>query len=84
MLAVDAEGYAIRHRLVFTAHDVPTDGPGERYAYNISPGRFAAVALVVDRPGDTPELAGLLGALAAVTPSVVLAVLPSYVPGGMS
>lgn len=84
VLAVDADGYAIRHRLVFTSHDEPTDGPGERYAYNIPPGRFAAVALVVDGPGDTPELAGLLGALAAVTPSVVLAVLPSYRPGGMS
>ena len=84
VLAVDADGYAIRHRLVFTSHDEPTDGPGERYAYNIPPGRFAAVALVVDGPGDTPELAGLLGALAAVTPSVVLAVLPSYLPGGMS
>ena len=84
VLAVDADGYAIRHRLVFTSHDDPTDGPGERYAYNIAPGRFAAVALVVDRPGDTPELAGLLGALAAVTPSVVLAVLPSYLPGGSS
>lgn len=84
VLAVDADGYAIRHRLVFASHDEPADGPGERYAYNIPPGRFAAVALVVDGPGDRPELAGLLGALAAVTPSVVLAVLPSYLPGGTS
>jgi hypothetical protein len=82
VLAVDAAGYAIRHRLVFAAHDHPADGPGERYAYNIAPGRFDAVVLVVDTPGDTPELAVLLQALAGVTASVVLAVLPSYLPEG--
>ena len=80
VLAVDHDGYAIRHRLVFPAHDHPSDGPGERYAYNIRPGRFDAVVLVVDGPADTPELAGLLDALAGVTPSVVLAVVPSWVP----
>jgi adenine/guanine phosphoribosyltransferase-like PRPP-binding protein len=82
VLAVDAAGYAVRHRLVFAAHDRPADGPGERYAYNVAPGRFDAVVLVVDTPGDTPELAGLLQALAGVTASVVLAVLPSHRPGG--
>ena len=37
VLAVDDPGYAIRTRLSFPAHDDPADGPGERYAYNVSP-----------------------------------------------
>jgi hypothetical protein len=83
VLAVDDPGYAIRTRLVFPAHDDPADGPGERYAYNVAGGGFDAVVAVVDSVADTPELhapAGLLAQLAAHTPHVTLAVVPSYVP----
>ncbi|MFE6284413.1 phosphoribosyltransferase [Streptomyces sp. NPDC057877] len=83
VLAVDDPGYAIRSRLVFPAHDAPADGPGERYAYNVAGGGFDAVVAVVDSVADTPELraaGGLLDQLAAHTPSVLLAVVPSYVP----
>ncbi|MFJ9897451.1 phosphoribosyltransferase [Streptomyces sp. NPDC091280] len=80
VLAVDDPGYAIRTRIVFPAHDDPADGPGDRYAYNIAGAGFDAVVAVVDSHGDTPELHGLLAELAAHTPHVVLAVVPSYVP----
>ncbi|MGW0816106.1 phosphoribosyltransferase [Streptomyces viridiviolaceus] len=84
VLAVDDPGYAIRTRLVFPAHDDPADGPGERYAYNVAGAGFDAVVSVVDSVADTPALHapdGLLARLAAHTPHVVLAVVPSYVPG---
>lgn len=83
VLAVDDPGYAIRTRLVFPAHDDPADGPGERYAYNVAGGGFDAVVAVVDSVADTPALhapGGLLARLAAHTPQVLLAVVPSYVP----
>ncbi|WP_405767502.1 phosphoribosyltransferase [Streptomyces sp. NBC_01538] len=83
VLAVDDPGYAIRSRLVFPAHDDPADGPGERYAYNVAGAGFDAVVAVVDSAADTPQLHapdGLLATLAAHTPNVVLAVVPSYVP----
>ncbi|MFJ2391624.1 phosphoribosyltransferase [Streptomyces sp. NPDC087843] len=83
VLALDDPGYAIRTRLVFPAHDHPDDGPGERYAYNVAGAGFDAVVAVVDSAADTPELhapGGLLARLADHTPSVLLAVVPSYVP----
>ncbi|MFF3844187.1 phosphoribosyltransferase [Streptomyces sp. NPDC002328] len=83
VLAVDDPGYAIRSRIVFPAHDDPADGPGERYAYNVAGAGFDAVVAVVDSVADTEELHapdGLLAQLAAHTPHVVLAVVPSYVP----
>ncbi|OUD00015.1 phosphoribosyltransferase [Streptomyces swartbergensis] len=83
VLAVDDPGYAIRTRLVFPAHDDPADGPGERYAYNVAGADFDAVVAVVDSAADTPRLHasdGLLTQLAAHTPHVLLAVVPSYAP----
>ncbi|MCC5475993.1 phosphoribosyltransferase [Streptomyces barringtoniae] len=83
VLALDDPGYAIRTRLVFPAHDDPADGPGDRYAYNVAGGGFDAVVAVVDSVADTPALHasdGLLARLAAHTPHVLLAVVPSYVP----
>lgn len=83
VLALDDPGYAIRSRIVFPAHDDPDDGPGARYAYNVAGGGFDAVVAVVDSTADTPELHapdGLLARLAAHTSSVLLAVVPSYVP----
>ncbi|MEO6880896.1 MAG: phosphoribosyltransferase, partial [Mycobacteriaceae bacterium] len=89
VLALEHPGYAVRHRLDFPAHDHPVhipsqtrpeDGAGTRHAYNITPRAYDAVLLVVDTPADTPELDGLLAALASVTERVLLAVVPSYVP----
>ncbi|MEU1124481.1 phosphoribosyltransferase [Streptomyces sp. NPDC005899] len=87
VLAVDDPGYAIRSRLVFPAHDDPADGPGERYAYNVAGAGFDAVVAVVDSAADTPALhapGGLLDRLTAHTGRVLLAVVPSYVPGAPS
>lgn len=87
VLAVDDPGYAIRSRLAFPSHDEPSDGPGERYAYNLGTAgqaRFDAILLVIDSAADTSELHasdGLLAALATLVPHVVLAVVPQYVPG---
>ncbi|MCZ4121257.1 phosphoribosyltransferase [Streptomyces sp. H39-S7] len=85
VLAVDDPGYAIRSRIVFPAHDDPSDGPGPRYAYNVAGGGFDVIVAVVDSAGDTPALHapdGLLAHLAAHTGRVLLAVVPAYQPNG--
>ncbi|MDJ0343688.1 phosphoribosyltransferase [Streptomyces sp. H10-C2] len=85
VLAVDDPGYAIRTRIVFPAHDDPSDGPGPRYAYNVAGGGFDVIIAVVDSAGDTPALHapdGLLAHLAAHTGHVLLAVVPAYQPNG--
>ncbi|WP_279499288.1 phosphoribosyltransferase family protein [Actinomadura rubrisoli] len=77
VLAVDDPGYAIRTRLAFPSHDEPSDGPGERYAYNVS-SAFDRIVFVVDDVGDTEELAhGLLERLRALAP-VLLVPVPAY------
>ncbi|MFS0702522.1 phosphoribosyltransferase domain-containing protein, partial [Cellulomonas sp. 179-A 4D5 NHS] len=88
VLALDAEDYAIRTRLVFPDHDEPADGPGDRFAYNVAPGadprrRFTDVVVVVDSAGDTPALSapgGLLARVAEHTDRAHVLVLPSYRP----
>jgi hypothetical protein len=83
VLAVDDPGYAIRSRLVFPAHDEPSDGPGDRYAYNVAGAGFDAVVCVIDSAGETPELygpGGLIAQLAAHTGDVLLAVVPTHRP----
>ncbi|SCE35201.1 PELOTA RNA binding domain-containing protein, partial [Streptomyces sp. DvalAA-14] len=84
VLAVDDPGYAIRSRIVFPAHDRPTDGGSqERYAYNVR--GFDAVVCVVDSAGDTAALhapGGLLDRLAGLTDTVLVAVVPSHRPNG--
>ncbi|MDI3419880.1 phosphoribosyltransferase [Streptomyces luteolus] len=87
VLAVDDPGYAIRSRLVFPAHDDPADGPGDRYAYNVAGGGFDTVVAVVDSTADTPQLHapdGLLAQLARHAEHVLLAVVPSHVPGAQA
>ncbi|MFD5184457.1 phosphoribosyltransferase [Streptomyces sp. NPDC058372] len=83
VLAVDDPGYAIRTRLTFPAHDDPADGPGERYAYNVTGGGFDTVLAVVDSVADTPALHapdGLLARLGTAAPRVALAVIPARTP----
>ncbi len=86
VLAVDDPGYAIRTRLAFPAHDRPADGPGQRYAYNVAGRPWDAVVLITDSAGDTDDLhapGGLLDRLAAHTPHLLLAVIPSFVPSSV-
>ncbi|WP_307815559.1 phosphoribosyltransferase [Streptomyces sp. 7-21] len=83
VLAVDDPGYAIRTALRFPAHDAPADGPGPRFAYNVAGGHWDAIVAVTDSAGDTPALhapGGLLDRLAAHTPRVIYAVIPSHTP----
>lgn len=93
VLSVDDVGYAIRTRLVFPAHDGPTDddsvdGAGVRYAYNVAPGGggrrpFTDTVLVVDDVADTAELDGpdgLLTQLREHTDAVHLVVVPAARP----
>ncbi|WP_211258700.1 phosphoribosyltransferase family protein [Spirillospora albida] len=77
VLAVDDPGYAIRTRIVFPSHDDPADGPGERYAYNVT-SAFDQIVLVVDGAGDTDALTnGLLARLRGLAP-VLAVTVPSY------
>jgi adenine/guanine phosphoribosyltransferase-like PRPP-binding protein len=89
VLAIDDEGYAIRSKLAFPAHDDPGDGSSMRYAYNVLPAgtgqepRFNAVVLVVDEPGDSAELSapgGLLSQLTAAADRVYLVTVPVMRP----
>jgi len=88
ILAVDEPGYAVRTKLTFPAHDDPTDGPGERFAYNVAAGidpsrRFSDIVLVIDAPADTPALrhpAGLLSVLSDACDRVHLVVVPALLP----
>jgi hypothetical protein len=81
-VSLPAEGYALRSRLLFPAHDDPADGPGPRYAYNLMrPDTVAwdAIVLVVDEAGETAALHardGLLAGLAALARRTLLVVVP--------
>ena len=82
------DGYAIRSRLTFPAHDNPADGPGPRFAFNVAPATatdepFDTVVLVVDEAADTEALTdpgGLVSQLVATAGQVVLVVIPDYRP----
>ncbi|WP_104106698.1 phosphoribosyltransferase [Nocardioides sp. 616] len=87
VLPVPEAGYAIRSALRFPAHDDPSDGPGPRFAYNLTSAagesRFETVVLVVDDAGDTDELwsaAGLVSRLAEVAPRVLVVTVPAHRP----
>ncbi|MGK5531357.1 phosphoribosyltransferase [Streptomyces sp. URMC 129] len=83
VVPVDDPGYAIRSRLRFPAHDTPADGPGPRFAYNVAGQHWDAIVLVTDSAGDTPPLhaaGGLLAALGAHAPHLLLAVVPFLPP----
>ena len=82
VLVVDDPGYAVRSSLRFPAHDAPVDGPGHRYAYNLTAADGAGpatVVLVVDPAGDTPALhapGGLVEELRGVAEEVLVVVVP--------
>jgi adenine/guanine phosphoribosyltransferase-like PRPP-binding protein len=78
---LDEPGYPVRSALTFPSTDPAIDGPGTRYLYNIAPGRYDAVVLVIDAAADTAELReGLLAALRAVASAVYVVVLPTSAP----
>ncbi|MCW2497257.1 phosphoribosyltransferase [Jatrophihabitans sp.] len=80
IVVLDEPGYPIRRGLTFAAHDHPSGGGSDdRFAYNIVPGRYTDIVLVVDEPGDTAALdAGLLPQLRALAGRVHVVTIPSY------
>ncbi|MBF4577437.1 phosphoribosyltransferase domain-containing protein [Frondihabitans sp. VKM Ac-2883] len=72
--AIDRDDYAIRSVHSFPSHDETIDGPGPRFAYNLTPGgrRFEQIVLVPE-PGVTRgDLADVLDVLATACDEVVV------------
>ncbi|MFL6074614.1 MAG: phosphoribosyltransferase [Mycobacteriales bacterium] len=59
VVVVNEPGYAIRHGLRYATRD------GERYVYNVEPGRWADIVLVTDVPAPPDLVAGLARAATA-------------------
>ncbi len=64
----DDPAYAIRHGITFPPHDGAPDSPDDapRFAYNLEPGRFDAIVLVLDQatpPGGASQLRAALRTL---------------------
>jgi adenine/guanine phosphoribosyltransferase-like PRPP-binding protein len=78
---LDRPDYAIASAIRYRSHDRTLDGPGPRFAYNLTRGggRFDAVVLLPE-PGVHPEAlfaaAGLVESLRTVTDHVIVALLP--------
>ncbi len=81
VLALDDPGYPIRSAVAFDSHDDAEGGPGPRWAYNLAPGTFTDVVVVVDSDADGPGFReGLVPRLRAVCRRVHVVVLPSRRP----
>ena len=79
---LDDRGYAVASSVTFRSHDRTVDGPGPRFAYNLTRGgRRADVVVLMPEPGTDPaDLAGpggVTSALAAVADRVVVVLLPA-------
>jgi adenine/guanine phosphoribosyltransferase-like PRPP-binding protein len=87
-VVLDVPGYPLRTGMAFASHDDPIDGPGVRYAYNVSAdGGASDIVLVVDTDTDTDtttdahavalrQAGGLLAAVAETGARVHLVALP--------
>lgn len=71
-VVLDAPGYALRHGLRFSPEPDP-ESSELRYAYNLAPGRFEAIVLVVDDPAAPDDLVRQLRLLA---PHVLVVEVP--------
>lgn len=67
----DDAAYAVRHGITFPAHDGAEDGK-PRFAYNLAPGRFDAIVLVVDEATPVGGAAELRAHLHAITDRLVV------------
>ncbi|WP_083749973.1 phosphoribosyltransferase family protein [Frankia sp. CcI49] len=80
---LDVDGYAIRSALTFPAPDDPSR---VSHVYNVAPGRYEDIVVVVDAALDgrgpvpgAPAVDGLVVALGACAP-VTVVTIPSHVP----
>ncbi|MCO4252646.1 phosphoribosyltransferase domain-containing protein [Pseudarthrobacter raffinosi] len=81
IVALDRPDYAITGTVRFTSHDVTVDGPGVRFAHNVSPaGRRFGTIVLMPEPGTPAEVLSGPGSvtegLSAVC-SVVVVLLPA-------
>ncbi len=80
VLVVDEAGYPVRSVLHFPSHDPAADGPGPRFAYNVTAG-FSDVVVVVDADADTAQLhTGLVERVAGTGARAHVLTLPTYRP----
>ncbi|PYI39998.1 hypothetical protein CVS30_00205 [Arthrobacter psychrolactophilus] len=90
IVPIDRPDYAIASALSFASHDLCNDGPGIRFAYNLSGSQQRPGTLVVfPEPGigqaelDTSSVAGLptMGAALGAVADLVVVLLPADLPG---
>ncbi|POH73813.1 phosphoribosyltransferase domain-containing protein [Arthrobacter glacialis] len=85
------DDYAIAGALTFASHDLTTDGPGVRFAYNLNgPGQRPGTIVVFPEPGTNrqavlqghpaTDLPPLAGALRTAADDVVVVLLPADAP----
>ncbi|WP_104086821.1 phosphoribosyltransferase domain-containing protein [Arthrobacter sp. GMC3] len=91
IVPIDREDYAIAGALTFASHDLTADGPGVRYAYNLTgTGRRPGTIVAFPEPGTsigditrgsaTAGLVGLATALQTAADDVVVVLLPADYP----
>ncbi|WP_196811000.1 phosphoribosyltransferase domain-containing protein [Arthrobacter sp. 35W] len=85
IVPLDRADYAIASAATFASHDVTEDGPGIRFAYNVSgSGRRFDTIFVLPEPGTDPTTVdgagSLTEALAAHCRHVVVVHLPASIP----
>ena len=82
IVALDRPDYAITGTVRFASHDVTVDGPGVRFAHNVSAaGRRFGTIVLMPEPGTPAEVLSGPGsvteALSAVCSAVVVVLLPA-------
>ncbi|GAA4366581.1 phosphoribosyltransferase domain-containing protein [Paeniglutamicibacter cryotolerans] len=84
IVAMDRADYAINSALDFTSHDDTVDGPGPRFAYNVSGACGPRTIILMPEPGTDPEkLTGpgsVTEALAGAAERVIVALFPAPEP----
>ncbi len=85
IVALDRPDYAIASSIGFSSHDLTEDGPGARFAYNLSrDGHRFGTIIVMPEPGTDPAVLSGAGsiteALSALCRDVVVVLLPAASP----
>ncbi len=85
IVALDRPDYAIASSVGFSSHDLTDDGPGPRFAYNLSRDghRFGSIILMPEPGTDPGVLSGtgsITEALSALCRDVVVVLLPAASP----